>query len=467
MLPKEYLLTASEKNVLSMKSAMLSGVFGALPYIPDGIAHAAVKKLLGIQGTQLQQRFLAKLAVTFKHALRDLNPQCRKKIAQNLFGNVSLRGQQQRQRITQALGFEIPLFLVISPTMKCPLRCYGCYSAQYAQDADLDYTVFDALITEAKSLGMYFFVISGGEPFVYPRIYELLEKHSDAWFQIYTSGVTLNKENTRRLAQMGNVNPCISVEGFEIETDRRRGKGHFKKVMSAFENLRQYKIPFGFSATATRENNDLIVSESFVNFYYQLGAKVGWFFQYMPIGREPNLDLVPTPRQRINRFYRMIDLREKYDMLLADFWNDGWLTEGCLAGARRYLHINHSGDIEPCVFCQIAVDNIYKKGLLEALKTSPLFKAIRDRQPYNKNMLRPCMIIDNPEVLRDVINEVDPKETCVGGARRLISELYPAIKKTADEFGVLADEAWKNIHEKRDTTIEEAKKAAEEALKKQ
>jgi hypothetical protein len=34
-----------------------------------------------------------------------------------------------------------------------------------------------------------------------------------------------------RLAELGNVMPCIGVEGFEAETDRRRGKGHFQKLL--------------------------------------------------------------------------------------------------------------------------------------------------------------------------------------------------------------------------------------------
>jgi len=40
------------------------------------------------------------------------------------------------------------------------------------------------------------------------------------------------------LAELGNVLPCISVEGFEKETDTRRGNGHFEKVVTAMDNLR-------------------------------------------------------------------------------------------------------------------------------------------------------------------------------------------------------------------------------------
>lgn len=465
MLPREYALGFSEKFGVTVRSVLMAAVFKAYRFIPEKTIRYLVVKLLAMQGSLLHLHFIANLAVTFKHSLNTLSPASRRKIGRNLFINECVKGDARRRKIARAVGREMPDLLVISPSMKCPLKCYGCYSANYAKDDDLDLKVFDDLITEAKLLGIFFFVISGGEPLIYPGIYDIFSKHRDAWFQVYTSGVTLNRDNTARLAQCANVNPCISVEGFEKETDLRRGDGHFKKVMTAFENLREFKIPFGFSATATRENNRLIMSDEFVDFYRQQGACLGWYFQYMPIGRSPDLSLVPTPEQRIYRLYRMVKLREKFDLMLGDFWNDGWLSHGCIAGARGYLHVNHRGDIEPCAFCQISTDNIYKKSLFETLQTSPMFAAIQKRQPYGRNYLRPCMIIDHPSVLKEVIEEISPAATCNGGAKRLISDLYPELQKVSGEYKVLADEAWDRLHADPQTTVEEAGAIADEALK--
>jgi len=93
-------------------------------------------------------------------------------------------------------------------------------------------------------------------------------------------------------------------------------------------------------------------------------------------------------------------------IFLADFWNDGPAAGGCLAGARTYLHILNSGRVEPCVFAHFGVDNIREKSVLEAAN-SPFFKAIRQEFPYNENanLKRPCMIIDNPDVLRKLVDE--------------------------------------------------------------
>jgi MoaA/NifB/PqqE/SkfB family radical SAM enzyme len=440
-------LPFARRTALGAKTALLSTVIRGSSHLPDAWLVQAVRRLAGANQFPMGQQFLEKALVSLKRAIGRANPRCRSKIIKNLILNEMVRGQEKRNWITEQLGYEVPLLLVISPTMRCPLQCYGCYSAEYARNEDLDFDTLDRLLTEAKTLGSYFIVMSGGEPFIYNRIYDLWKKHDDIWFQVYTSGVTLNDGNVAKLAELGNVMPCLSVEGFEEQTDRRRGKGHFKRLVEVFARLRAAGIPFGFSATATRENHDLIMSDDFVRFYAEQGAFLGWYFQYMPIGREPALELMPTPEQRLERYHRLHALRDKHDILLADFWNDGPLVGGCIAGGRRYLHINSRGDVEPCVFCQLSTDNIHEKTLLEVLRTSPLLSAIRKRQPYSDNYLRPCMLIDNPTVLQEVVAEAKPRETCRGGTLRLVGDLKPMMHRYAEQWANLAGPLWREKYE--------------------
>jgi MoaA/NifB/PqqE/SkfB family radical SAM enzyme len=425
------------------KSRLIAGIVRASSHFTDERLVRSVRGLAGQNQFPMGQQFLEKALVSLKRALRRANPRCRAKIIDNLIINEMVRGQAQRSWVSEQLGYEIPLLLVLSPTMRCPLRCYGCYSAEYARNSDLEYPVLDRIVSQAKELGAYFMVISGGEPFIYEGIYDLWRAHDDVFFQVYTSGVELDDHNVATLAKLGNVMPCISVEGFEAETDRRRGKGHFRMLLQAFARLRNAGIPFGVSATATRENNEIITSDEFVRFYAEQGALVGWYFQYMPIGREPIFDLLPTPAQRLSRYHRIQALRDRHDILLADFWNDGPLVGGCIAGGRRYLHINNAGDVEPCVFCQLSTDNIHDKSLLDILRVSPLLAAIRKRQPYADNYLRPCMILDNPDVLQAVVDEAKPHETCRGGALRLVRDLKPMLLEYADQWKGLAEPLWK------------------------
>ncbi|GAG96337.1 unnamed protein product, partial [marine sediment metagenome] len=277
--------------------------------------------------------------------------------------NAMIQGQPKRLAFARKYGFNPPNLLVISPTMRCNLKCYGCYAWQYSKKDDLPYDVCNRVIDEANDIGIYFFVITGGEPFCWGNFYDFLERHNDSFFQVYTNGQLIDDRVAKRLAELGNAVPCISVEGFEKETDRRRGKGAWARIMKSMDVLNDNGVLFGFSVTATRGNNELVVSDEFVDLFIEKGAFIGWYFNYVPIGKEPNLELMPTPEQRDYRRKRILEIRKSNKIIAADFWNDGPLVNGCMAGGKNYLHINVNGDVEPCVFVHFAVDNIKEKSL--------------------------------------------------------------------------------------------------------
>ncbi len=197
---------------------------------------------------------------------------------------------------------------------------------------------------------------------------------------------------------------------------------------------------FGFSATATRSNNDTIVSDEFIDFYIKQGCFLGWYFNYIPIGRKPDPNLMPTPEQRNYRRKRVVEIRETKPIVVADFWNDGVLSHGCLSGGRVYLHVNANGGVEPCVFAQFAADNIFDKSMEEILN-SMYFESIRREQMGVKNRLRPCMIIDHPKILRKVVAEGRAAATQEGGDS-IITTLKDDMDEYSRNYGKIADEVW-------------------------
>ena len=178
------------------------------------------------------------------------------------------------------------------------------------------------------------------------------------------------------------------------------------------EWLKEYGVLFGFSSMVTKENSELIGSDEFVDHWIEKGCKFGWLFQYIPIGRCPDVKIMATPEQRVKLRKDVERIRKTKPAFVVDFWNDGHYICGCMAGAKNYFHITNKGNVEPCVFSHFYVDNIKDKSLMEVLN-SDFFKAIRKEHPYseNKNLLAPCMIIDHPEVLRKVVKENGAKGT--------------------------------------------------------
>ncbi|MBN1298078.1 MAG: radical SAM protein, partial [Actinobacteria bacterium] len=387
-----------------------------------------------------ERDFLENLLVNLKKASLKMAPSVKNKVVMNLINNAMIQGQPKRKAFTEKYGITPPNHLVLSPTMKCNLRCIGCYAWQYSKKDDLPYEVCNRIIKEANDMGIYFFVITGGEPFAWPMLLDFLERHNDSFFQIYTNGTLISNEVAAKLAELGNALPCISVEGFKEETEARRGKGTWDKIMTAMDNLKRNGVLFGYSVTATRANNELVVSDAFVDFFIEKGCFIGWYFNYIPIGREPNLELMPTPEQRDFRRQRILEIRKTKNLIVADFWNDGNLVNGCMAGGKNYLHINVNGDVEPCVFVHFAADNIKEKSLAEVI-TGPFFMAFRKRQPYTPNHLRPCSIIDNPHILRDIVAETGAHPTH-DGAETIITDLAKDLDAYAAAYAKIADKVW-------------------------
>ena len=189
-----------------------------------------------------------------------------------------------------------------------------------------------------------------------------------------------------------------------------RGDGVYGKVMKAIELLHRKKLVYGISACYTSANFESITSEAFFDQLIGLGCYFIWYFHYMPVGNDASPELLPTPEQRIATYHRIRKYRAEKPLFAMDFQNDAEYVGGCIAGGRRYLHINANGDVDPCVFIHYSDSNIREKTLLECLQ-SPIFMAYHDGQPFNKNMLRPCPMLENPQLLREIVHKTGAHST--------------------------------------------------------
>jgi len=390
---------------------------------------------------------------------------------------------KDNEEASASLGFDPPLLLVISPTGKCNLQCSGCYSASDpTQQVSLSFDIFDRILREKRELwGSHFTTISGGEPLLWRDgkfgFLDMIEKHSNDMFMFYTNSTLITDEAAKRMAELGNVTPAISVEGFEEETDARRGKGVYKRILKAFERLQKYGVPFGISVTPTKYNWEVATSDRFVDFYFmEQGAIYGWLFQYMPIGRGQSLDLMVTPEQRLEMYTRMMRIVRERKVFLADFWNSGTASGGCISAGRKggYFYIDWHGNVTPCVFIPYAADNIHRiyetGGNINTPLNSSFFKAINKwqdeygyRQPGDKvdNWLCPCVIRDHFEVFRKAATSSNAKPINEEAAVALNDPAYcEGMIRYGEELKRLTDPIWIKEYLSTIVSTEEEKVAA-------
>ncbi|MCD6570080.1 MAG: radical SAM protein [Deltaproteobacteria bacterium] len=365
-----------------------------------------------------------------------------------LFGNCSLKWIDKSNKLQEKYDFTAPYSILISPTMRCNLRCKGCYAQNYARDDDLSLEIIDSIITQGKSLGTYLYTILGGEPFIrFDDIYKVASKHNDCLFQVFTNGTLITEKIAEKIGKLNNVIVVFSVNGNKEEMEYIRGPGVYEKILTSMERLNRRNLMFGMSLVLTSRNYEQMMRESFYKSWQDRGVMYAWNFLFMPVTKDADLSLMPTPEQRIRYGEFVKTYREKNPLFIMDFWSDAPAVHGCIAGGRRFIHINHKGDIEPCIFAHFATHNIKEHTLLEALK-SPFFSAIRQHSPHTDNLLRPCMIIDNPQVLRDVCKRHNARPTDEG-SRCLIedSRLISHLDKYSEEVARVIDPIWKERYQ--------------------
>jgi MoaA/NifB/PqqE/SkfB family radical SAM enzyme len=386
-----------------------------------------------------------------------------KTFMRNMFVNVSLKWMERNEKTEEKYGITAPYTILISPTMRCNLRCRGCYAGMYTMNDDLSIELVDRVITEGKELGTHFYTILGGEPFVrFNEMYEIFKKHNDCLFQVFTNGTLITDSVADKLQEVGNVVVAFSVNGDEKETEYMRGPGVYQKVLASMERMKARNLMFGMSLVLTRHNFEIMTNPDFYKEWRERGVVYAWNFLFMPVGKDPVTSLMPTPEQRYEYGKFIQKFRNEYPFYIMDFWSDAPYVHGCIAGGRRYAHINHKGDVEPCIFAHFATDNIKNKSLVEALR-SPFFADIRAHQPHTDNLLRPCMIIDNPSVLRNVVKKHNAKPTH-DGAEKIITDLAPVLDEYSKHAAEYLDPIWKKDWQKSINDMKERQASYGEGL---
>ena len=367
----------------------------------------------------------------------------------NFILNANLIGWPVQEEYQKKYGCNIPWAILLDPTSACNLHCTGCWAAEYGNRLNLSLEEIDSIIRQGKEMGVYLYIYTGGEPLVRRKdLITLCERHQDCVFLSFTNATLIDEEFADDMLRVKNFVPAISVEGFEQATDARRGEGTYQKVIAAMELLRRKRLVFGLSCCYTSANLDSISSDAFLDQMVEWGAKFVWYFHYMPVGNDAVPELLPTPEQREQMYRQIRRIRETKPIFAMDFQNDGEYVGGCIAGGRRYLHINANGDIDPCVFIHYSDRNIRSCTLLEALQ-SPLFMAYHDGQPFNENHLRPCPMLENPERLRELVKKTGAHSTDLQSPESA-DHLCDKCVRYAECWKPTAERLWQESHGKAD-----------------
>ncbi len=335
-----------------------------------------------------------------------------KRLLWNLAYKAGWKGLRSVQKHKSRLkrGEFFPPFLYISIINTCNLRCQGCWVDVAGKQTKIDLPAMNRLIGEAKAMGNSFFGVLGGEPFLHKEILDILAAHPDVYFQVFTNGHFITDEVAKRLREMGNVTPLISVEGSQIVSDERRGRsGVFSATMQGLENCLKNKVMTGVCTSVCRTNIDDLLTNEWVDKLIEMGVMYCWFHVYRVIGPESSPDLALNTEQlrRVRQF--VVDTRATKPIIVIDAYHDGEGRALCPAVTGFTHHIGPGGDIEPCPIIQLAKESIHDNRPLKEVFNNSAF--LRDfRETVAKNT-RGCVVLERPDLLIDLANRHGARDT--------------------------------------------------------
>jgi MoaA/NifB/PqqE/SkfB family radical SAM enzyme len=230
--------------------------------------------------------------------------------------------QKHKKRLKKGEFF--PPFLYISIINTCNLRCQGCWVDVAGKQTKIDLAAMNRTLNEAKAMGNSFFGILGGEPFLHKELLDILAAHPDAYFQVFTNGHFITDEVAKRLRELGNVTPLISVEGSEIISDQRRGRdGVYSKTMEGLQNCLNNHVMTGVCTSVCKTNIDDLLNDRWVDRLVSMGVMYCWFHVYRVVGPEssPDLALNTDELRRVREF--VVNTRVKKPIIVIDAYHDG------------------------------------------------------------------------------------------------------------------------------------------------
>ena len=268
-------------------------------------------------------------------------------------------------------GSWMPALMSLQVTDACNIRCKGCQvSCNGSPDKLARYRVLRYLLSDFHAEGGRHVLLLGGETTLLgDYLLKLVHEFDDITFALFSNALLLDEKYVRALGRHDNVLPIFSIDGTPLDTEWRRGKGVFEKVLKAQEWCNRHGLLNGISIMLHEGNAQSLRDNKFMMSGFGLSHKFVLFTTYTDTyGRK---DLTPLKLPLQCEFYDQVcalrrDLGYPFYMLPQD---EMYVHNGCAAGIGIF-HVTERGTITPCPF-MFAADmsaNVVSLGLKEALR---------------------------------------------------------------------------------------------------
>lgn len=328
---------------------------------------------------------------------------------------LSFKRASLRRRELFREGVVVPPMLILSLTQECNLACKGCYASgvgtvvrgKPAFHPLMEGKGWERIIEQGRDLGVFFFLLAGGEPFLHPGIMGLIEKFPRNFFLVFSNGVAITEDQLLRLKKLKNLAVILSLEGGKEETDARRGMGVFQKVRVTQSLLKSQGTLQGVSVTITRRNFRFWMEEDNLDLFLQMGVRLLFFMEYIPTDREEGEVLLPEEGREFRK--KVLEYRRGRKVFIIHSPGDEELVGGCISAGRGFAHVTPGGFLTPCPVSSFSQHNLLHTPLREAL-CGDFFREIREREGLLETRGSPCALFAHKEELRELAFRLGARE---------------------------------------------------------
>jgi len=253
-------------------------------------------------------------------------------------------------------------------TKKCNCNCEFCLNTW--KNSEIDETENKFLIIDKIKEATDLIVLSGGEPFEYDSILELIDYAYSLGMKIIiqTNGINLDQKIISKIKNKV-VAVQVSLEGLEKEHNELT-KGNFRKSLNAIRLLKKNGILTMTNFTITKKNYSCI--EEYIKMLDELEVNTANFTMLYHSGKAlKNLNELEMGNNEMRWFCDKFSkiktkktklkiqspLPEEYEIKCA----------GCEA-CKNEIAVQPNGDITPCPSSNLVLGNIIKENINKILK---------------------------------------------------------------------------------------------------
>ncbi|MFB3896268.1 MAG: radical SAM protein [bacterium] len=284
----------------------------------------------------------------------------------------------------------LPQYLNLLPSYLCNARCRICNiwqhnpETQQRKSDEISIPEYRALFQDPWLKELRHVSISGGEPFIYPELVDLIQLIPNSVVVTIATNATVPMSTINpllpELANRDNLYLQISIDGTESTHNLLRGLPNaYQTAIELIAAAIKYSIPFYFSMVITTLNHTELESvyqlakqyDSFVQFnpihpgdYYsnpELKSLSNWTDQKIEIVATQLHQIIPDLQAR----HRIAPEETEFYTQIPEYLKSGRIqVPECYAG-RIAVYLDPYGSIFPCPVFWKEMGNIKKKNPIE------------------------------------------------------------------------------------------------------